>query len=171
MKHRLVIVVALAASALALGSPAEAKGMSGVTITGAGLDRPIVLDFRTDGAALERLMVTAPMFGFTTTGYAADGFTDLGLPLRLTWTVEWQPTQHVVQLVYPYAPRGPVFHTPSGQRIFDHLTADEWYQTGPRTLALLQSVGVPARGELRSARTLLAFAQSAIGWGQSILRW
>jgi hypothetical protein len=168
---KLGIVIALAASALALGSPAEAKGMSGVTITGAGLGHPIVLDVRTDAAALERLMVTAPMFGDATGGSAPDGLADLGLPLRLTWTVGWKTTQHVVQVVYPYAPRGPVFHTLSGQPIFDQLTADEWYQTGPRTLAVLQSVGVPAPGELRAARAVLAFVQPWITAGQAILRW
>ena len=171
MKRRLGIVIALAASVVALGSPADAKGMSGVTITGAGLGRPIVLDFRTDPAALERLMVTAPMFGDASGGYARDGFTDLGLPLRLTWSLEWETTQHVVQVVYPYAPRGPVFHTLSGQPIFDGLTTDEWYQTGPSTLALLQSVGVPAPGELRAARAVLAFARQWIAAGQTILRW
>ncbi len=171
MKRRLAIVIALAASVLAIGSPADAKGMSGVTITGAGLGRPIVLDFRTDGAALERLMATAPMFGDTTDGYVRDGFTDLGLPLRLTWSVHWKTTQHVIQLVYPYAPGGPVVHTPAGQRIFDGKTVSEWHQTGPSTLAVLQAVGVPSAGELRAARAVMAFAQQWIAAGRAIVRW
>ena len=171
MKRRLGIVIALAASVLAIGSPADAKGMSGVTITGAGLGRPIVLDYRTDSAALERLMATAPLFGNTTGAYVPARSTELGPALRLTWTVEWTTTQRVVQDVYPYAPRGPVFHTPADQPILDQLTTNEWYQTGPATLAVLQSAGVPAAGELRAARAVIAFAHWWIAAGRAILRW
>jgi hypothetical protein len=165
------IVIAVAASVVALGSPADAKGMSGVTITGAGLGRPIVVDFRTDAAALERLMAVAPYFGDTFGTFGAAWTTDLGPSLRLTWSVEWETTQHVVQLVYPYAPGGPVFHTAAGQPIFDRKTVSEWYQTGPSTLTALQSVGVPSAGELRVARAVMAFARSWIAAGQAIVRW
>jgi hypothetical protein len=178
VKYRLGIVIALVTSPLALGSPANAKGMSGVTITGAGLDRPIVLgyrtdvlDFPTDSAALDRLMATAPMFGDTAGAYVPARSTDLGPALRLTWSVHWKTTQRVVQDLYPYAPRGPVFHTRAGQPIFDRLTTDEWHQTGPRTLAVLRSVGVPAARELRAARAVMAFARPSIAAGQAMLRW
>lgn len=168
---KLAIVVAFAASALALGSPADAKGISGVAITGAGLDRPIVLDFRVGTFALERLMATAPLFGDTTGAYVRTRSTELGPALRLTWTVEWKTVQRVVQDVYPYAPRGPVFHTPAGQPIEDQLTTDEWYQTGPGTLAVLQSVGVPAAAELRAARAMMALTRPSVTAGHAILRW
>jgi hypothetical protein len=172
VKRRLgIVVVVLAASVLALASPAEAKGMSGVTITGTGLGRPIVLDFRTDGAAFERLMAVAPYFGDTTGAGVPARPTELGLPLRLTWSLEWETTQHVVQLIYPYAPGGPVVHTPAGQPIFDRRTVSEWYQTGPSTLAVLQSVGVPSADELRAARAVMAVAWSWITAGQALVRW
>jgi hypothetical protein len=64
-----------------------------------------------------------------------------------------------------------VFHTPAGQPIFDQKTADEWYVTGPSTLAVLQSIGVPAPGELRTERSMIAFLRSWITAGPAILRW
>jgi hypothetical protein len=55
--------------------------------------------------------------------------------------------------------------------MFDRLTTDEWYQTGPRTLAVLQSVGVPAAAELRVARAVMAFVRPSITAGRAMLRW
>jgi hypothetical protein len=175
MKHRvgLGIVIALAASVATIGSPVDAKGMSGVTITGAGLGRPIVVDYRTDSVALDRLMAIAPYFADTSTGapVAARRAIGLGPPLRLTWSVEWETTQRVIQNIYPYAPGGPMVHTPAGQPMFDRKTMSEWYQAGPDVLAALQSVGVPSGGELRAARAIMAFTGPSTLARHAIVLW
>ena len=88
--------------------------------------------------------------------------------MRLRWSVEWFHTQYVVQDIYPYAPGGPLLHTPAGQKVFDQTTAGGWYRAAPRLVDLLQSAGVPSLAELQKASTVVSSYVRPAGM---IIRW
>ena len=175
MKLRTFIVVA--AAVIPFGSPAEAKGLSELVISGPGLPRPIVVEPDDSSYALSKIMDASAFFDFVASSQAVGNqaalrsvsrFPDRGPRLRLTWSVEWFYTQHVVQDVYPYARGGPLLHTPAGQHVFDQTTAGGWHRAAPRLVDVLQSVGVPSVGELRKASTALSSYVRPAGM---IIRW
>ena len=174
MKLRILTVVA--ATVIAFGSPAEAKGPSALMITGAGLVRPIVVEPDDGRYVLSRIMEASAFFdaaspiGSHRAGGAAvrHPLAGPGPRLRLTWSVEWNRTQHVVQDVYPYASGGPLLYTPAGQRLFDETTPGGWYRAAPRLVDLLRSVGVPSLGELRQTSTAVS---SSVRSTDMIIRW
>jgi hypothetical protein len=163
MKLRIFTVVA--ATVIAFGSPAEAKGPSELMITGIGVDRPIAVE---DDSPVWPRLVNESMFfdaAFSSTdifGGAAfaksrpsSAFVDLGPRLRLTWTVYWDKAHHLVQDLYPDAPGGPLLYTPAGQALYDQETMGGWYRPSSRFVDALQSAGAPTPGELRAARVSL----------------
>jgi hypothetical protein len=173
MKLRILTVVA--ATLVAFGSPAEAKGVSKVTITGVGLERAIVVGG--DGSpALSRILGASEFFVAMDGGgadrvalrSAADPTqSHLGPRLRLTWSVEWYHTQHLIQDLYLYAEGGPLFHTPPGQPFFDQTTEGAWHRGSPRLVNVLQAVGVPSPAQLQTSTTA---ASGRMGVG-AIHRW
>ena len=159
MRLRIVAVITTTAIALS-ASPAEAKGISRLTITGTGVDRAIVVGG--DGSmALSRILDAAVVFealeSSSVAGQSAlrtptnPSVPDLGPRLRLTWSVEWSHTQHVVQDLYLYARDGPLLHTPAGQQFFDRTTTSQWHGASPRLVEVLQAVGVPTAAQLRAS--------------------
>jgi hypothetical protein len=172
MKLRILSVVAV--TLFSFGSPAEAKGASELVITGAGLARPIVVE---PGGAFGRIIEATAFFDSVVSSQALRNQAalrspsrspDLGPRVRLTWSVEWFHTQHVVQDIYPYARGGPLLHTPDGQQVFDQTTAGGWYRAAPRLVDLLQSAGVPSLAELRTASTAVSSFVRPAGM---IIRW
>jgi hypothetical protein len=177
MKLRILTVVA--ATLVAFGAPAEAKGVSRLTITGVGLERTIVVGG--DGSlALSRILGASEFFvAMDGGGAGADHValrsaadpqeSDLGPRLRLTWSVEWYHTQYVVQDLYLYADGGPVLYTPAGQALFDQTTTGAWHRGSPRLVDVIQAVGVPSPALLRAAAAA-ASAPLRVG-ASTILRW
>ena len=175
---KLPILGVVAVTVIAFGSPAEAKGPSELMIMGAGLDRPIVVDPNDDAYVLSRIMDASAFFDAALSSRGPDDRAalrsatsplrpDHGPRLRLTWSVEWSHTQHLVQDLYLYASGGPLLYTPAGQRLFDQTTPGGWYRAAPRLVDLLQSVGVPSRARLLAA----ASAQMRPMGSGAIPRW
>jgi hypothetical protein len=163
MKLRIVAVVT--ATVIAFGSPAEAKGPSALTITGVGVDRPIVLE---DDSLVWPSIVNESVFfdaAFSSTeifgglafakARSTSAHVDLGPRLRLTWSVYWDTNRphHLVQDLYPDAPGGPLLYTPAGQTLYDQKTLGGWYRARAVFVAALETAGVPSAAELRTART------------------
>jgi hypothetical protein len=173
MKLRILTVVA--ATLVAFGSPAEAKGVSKVTITGVGLERAIVVG----GDGLSRIL-GASEFIVAMDGGDADRValrsapdptqSHLGPRLRLTWSVEWYQTQHLIQDLYLYPDGGPLLHTPPGQPFFDQTTEGAWHRGSPRLVNVLQAVGVPSQAELRASAAAANLRWQPTGSGV-IARW
>jgi hypothetical protein len=171
-----VLLATVAAGVLALGAPAAAKGVNGVTIDGDGLAAPIVHDLAAPNgrdlagpglyAVAEDTGVHAVIWSGGTDGLVPDvPAGDLGPQLVLTWRLPTSAT-HVAlieQEVYPYADGGPVVHTRAGQPTYpgDH-TAGGWLHAPDSLVTALQRLGVPTRAALEAALAeQLAAAQAA----------
>jgi hypothetical protein len=164
MKLRIFAVVT--ATALAFGSPADAKGPTALTITGVGVDRPIALEngarvwsgIVNESAFFDSTFSTSENFGGLAfvRAKSTSAYVDLGPRLRLTWTVHWDRAHHVVQDLYPDAPGGALLYTPAGQALYDHTTAGGWYRAPSTFVDALEAAGVPSATELRAARTTLS---------------
>jgi hypothetical protein len=153
MKRSLLITAGLA---LALAAPAAAKGPDQATITGPGVDGPIVLGGDAEGnftSTFGRFVHGAgfvsavfqqtpdPMLNRRPTG-------DLGPRYDVVYRVPGGDTgtSNVRQALYPYAPGGPVTYTRPGQLIFggQHATRGGWFASrDPSLRALLVSLGLP----------------------------
>lgn len=177
---KLRILTAVAATVIAFGSPAEAKGPSELMITGVGVGRPIILEedspvwssIVNESAFFDAAFSTNDSFGasaFATTR-PSSAHVDLGPRLRLTWTVYWDRAHHLVQDLYPDAPGGSLLYTPAGQELYDHETMGGWYRAPSRFVDALESAGVPAPGELRAAYVAVSSSLRPAGSGL-IARW
>jgi hypothetical protein len=157
--------LAAVATLIAFAAPAEAKGATELLITGVGLDRPIVLDID-DGSTVGMIAEATRLFDVAIVASGADGGApmtvddrgstpDLGPRLRLTWTVPLDgdgEKARFVQYLYLYAGGGPLLFIPTGQSVYDGVTAGGWYRGRAGLVDALQGVGVPAEHELRAAR-------------------
>lgn len=158
MRWRPLLFVTTVGLAVATwASPAAAKGPDQATITGPGLDSPIVvtgfgepgsagdLSELADGSGLflamfgqpepRRLVGEAPTAAlgpkYELTFHVPDG-TSAGLTMR--------------QDLYPLASGGPVTYTPGGQSGLGILTMAGWYQTPAGFSGVLERLGVPVTG-------------------------
>jgi hypothetical protein len=155
MKRSLVLATALALAAVLAGA-ASAKGPASVTITGPGLDEPIVLRGNAEGSVTSRIGRIVQFGGWfpQAFGQIPDSTTKQAPTKRLgpryvaLWVVPVGGGRSVTirQDLYPWAAGGPVTHMRAGQRIFDAGTHGGWYR-GPFALrATLASLGVPKPG-------------------------
>jgi hypothetical protein len=157
--RRLVTVLALAcALAVVAGAPAGAKGteIRSLTISGPGLDKPIVRK----GSGGEELFLLADQMGLMRAVYAAPGSgvrplagvapdVDLGPAYAVTWTVRDEGGggfPKVRQTAYPYASRGGWVFTERGQALGGGRESGggwsgNYYSTGLR--ASLVPLGLP----------------------------
>ena len=163
MLRRLIVVTALAAgmsiaAAVALATPALAKGPSQARITGPGLVHAIVVSGGGEPGQPGKLASLAEQTSLFTVIFGADGGVpaparlrtpppkaSLGPQYTVIYTVPGvtpQPGQQfgrIRQNVYPQALGGPVMYTPPGQRGFGQpLQATGWLRGSPqlaRTLA------------------------------------
>jgi hypothetical protein len=153
MKRSLLITAGLA---LALVAPATAKGPDQATITGPGLDGPIVVGGDAEGN------FTSTFGRFTHgAGFVSAVFQQTPDPmLRQRPKGDLGPRYHVLFRVpggdgrasnvrlalYPYAPGGPVTYTRPRQLIFggEHATHGGWFVSrDPAFRELLISLGFP----------------------------
>ena len=153
---RFCILIGGLALALALAAPVAAKGPDQATITGPGLDSPIVLGGDAEGDAYSSFGQFAEGAGFM---YAVFQQTpdpmrakrpqgDLGPKYEIVWRVprgELSPAL-ARQDLYPYAAGGPVTYMQPGQPLFggDHLTHGGWFRSpGNSFKEQLVSLGLP----------------------------
>ncbi len=137
--------------------PALAKGASGATIVGEGLDGPIVLEENGEpgtGTRLARLAEESKFFEQVWGSDDADSRLTaappeetLGPMLEVRYLLPIGPDEAVavIQAIYPRADGGAVSYMAPGQDLgSEYQTAGGWHRAGPGLGAVLSSVGVPA---------------------------
>lgn len=153
MKRTLLLAAALA---LGLAAPASAKGPDQATITGPGLDTPIVLggDAEGDGNSQFGRFVNATGFMPGVFAQTPDPMLDkrpegdLGPRYTVVYRVPGGDTgtATVNQDLYPYAAGGPVTYMKPGQLIFggQHATRGGWFTSRYSGLKeTLTAIGFP----------------------------
>ncbi len=147
MKVRRVVVVAwVAGLVLAVAVPAQAKGVSGVTLTGSGEE----ITFEGSGepntnTKLSNLADSARLYQ----GLESDRpptvapFGELGLPITARWRFPTSATETmtVVQYLYLDAQDGPIGHIPGDQELWGEIYPDAWVRLGPDIADDLAAVG------------------------------
>jgi hypothetical protein len=177
MLRRPIIVTALAAlisiAAMAVATPAFAKGPLRAQITGPGLARAVVVSGPGEPGQVGLLLTLAEQTSLFTVLFGPGGSlpgprllrsepqaTALGPRYAVVYTVPGVPPQgseqfgRIRQDLYPRAAGGPVIYTPPGQRGFGgRLRVTGWFWGSPRLLHTLTKLGVPTRaGERASQR-------------------
>ena len=153
---RIRILIAGSALALAVAAPAVAKGPDQATITGPGLDSPIILSGDAEGNVNSTFGRFAEGAGFM---YAVFQQTpdpmlaqrpkgDLGPRYDIVYRVPGggTGTAYARQALYPYAPGGPVTYMRTGQPLFggDHATHGGWFRSLDSSFReQLVSLGLP----------------------------
>jgi hypothetical protein len=141
---------------LVLAAPAQAKGPDRATITGPGLEEPLVFSGDgPDGKAPLGLLTAKGGFWIQVFGGAASGANQgnvlsarpqgaLGTRYLVVYRVPGEGKRSLIrQELYPYAAK-PVSHMPT-QRFWRVRTAPGgWYQLGPGLKAALVKAGLPA---------------------------
>jgi hypothetical protein len=153
---RFCILIGGAALALALASPVAAKGPDQATITGPGLDTPIVLGGDAEGNASSTFGRFAEGAGFMYVVFqqtpdqtlAKRPKGDLGPKYEIVWRVPGGEgaTAFARQALYPYASGGPVTYMRPGQPLFggEHLTHGGWFRSRDGSFKeQLVSLGLP----------------------------
>lgn len=142
--------------ALFLASPAQAKGPDRATLTGPGLEKPLVLSgYGSDGRGPLGILTRQGGFWVQAFGAAAAGVNQgkvlaakpngpLGPRYLVVYRVPGPKAPSLLrQVVYPYAAK-PVSHMPK-QRFRQTRTAPGgWYRWGPGLKAALVKAGLPA---------------------------
>jgi hypothetical protein len=182
MKVRLLVVAALAA--LAVPSVAAGKGPSQATISGPGLDKPIVLESGGgDPSAGTPLGTLTEQAGFFPAVFGQqpdpmlrrkpDG--QLGRRFRVVYRVPGpnNETSTIRQDLYPYAKPYPVSYTAPGQRFWgDQKTYGGWFiglQTLKSTLVGNGLRATPRTGGGGSGLDVPAWAWAIVGVGGALV--
>jgi hypothetical protein len=177
MLRRLIVLIAVTAgmsiaAAMALATPALAKGPSQARITGPGLAHAIVVSGDGEPGQQGRLATLAGQTSLFTVLFGAGGSVpaparlrtpppraSLGPRYTIMYTVPGvtpQPGQQVGQIrqdLYPRAAGGPVIYTPPGQPGFGQpLQAAGWLRGRPQLTGTLTRLGVPLRPGTQAAQ-------------------
>jgi hypothetical protein len=153
MRTSAAVVVAVVAVVLGfMAGPASAKGASGGTLDGEGMETPIAVpaDLTDDTGLYEQIWEASP-----SRAVDAAPTDDLGPRLRITWSLMGPNGEvPVVQELYPYAEGGPVTFVAAGQPMWEGArTNGGWFRAPARLITTLADLGVPARSALEPAST------------------
>ena len=151
----LVFVATVGFVVIAWASPAMAKGPDQATITGPGLDKPIVVTGYGEPGSGDGLGELADGSGLFLVMFGSDGSNrsvvseapsdQLGPKYQLSYRVPDGTNEGstVRQDLYPLAAGGPVTYTEAGQAVFGNRTTGGWYQAPPSFGRMLGQLGVP----------------------------
>ncbi len=150
MRRTFFILVGAIFAMTALAAPASAKGVISLTITGTGLDAPIVVagDPTSDKwLQATKLSTAARMYPQAipdaSVPPSAERPERSGPRYVVTYTLDERGTTFV-QHLYPYAVPQPVVFAPEGQRWIDgRESRSGWVQPTPELARLLRDLGVP----------------------------
>jgi hypothetical protein len=151
MKVRAALLMLMVVPVLAsVRSPASAKGAWTATLSGPGLDAPVVIGSKA-GRDVNRVANLSGMYSTLfetqpdlTLDDEPEG--DLGPRFEIAYDFRAPDIEGSVvrQDVYPYARPYPVTYVEPGQRVFDQAESyGGWYEAGPRLLRFLQTEGLP----------------------------
>jgi hypothetical protein len=124
---------------LLLAAPAGAKGFGSTTFTGPGLPPGgVTIQGGPGSGGVNVILFQTGVFGTKTAGPWTEGLdrSELGAPYRMVTSPDWDPSSHVVVLVYPYANGGPWTYTPPNQGIGPgtEMVVGGWWQVGHRLI-------------------------------------
>lgn len=169
MLRRPIIVTALLAGisvvAMAVATPAFAKGPLQARITGPGLRHAVVVSGPGEPGQTGKLAVLAEQTNLFTVLFGTGGnlpaptilrarpsAATLGPRYTIVYTVPGVMPQgdeqfgRIRQDLYPRAAGGPVIYTPPGQRGFQQkLPVSGWFRGTPQLLRTLTGLGIPTR--------------------------
>lgn len=159
MKLRIILATTLGVVLALAPAAASAKGPRDAELTGPGLDEPIRLDrdVRAPGQMTEVTELTELTGLFSAFSFPArTALTPTAPPGELG--PRYVATYHLVgpeddvpirQELYPFAERGPVVFTPSGQSLYGMGPSEGgWQQANPSLTRFLVSAGIPTPAEL-----------------------
>jgi hypothetical protein len=162
-------------AALAWAAPASAKGVTGGTIEGEGIDATISApsDLSVDAGVYELIWESSDSARLDAAPAA-----DLGPRFTITWLL-MGPNGDVpiVQDVYPYAVGGPVTHIEPGQPMWeDARTLGGWATVSERFVTRLEALGVsrpappvPSGGTARAPIGASVAAMVLLGIGLALV--
>ena len=142
---------------IAWASPAMAKGPDQATITGPGLDKPVVVTGYGEPGSVDNLGELAEGSGLFLVIFGSDGSArkivsdaptgDLGPKFQLSYRVPdgTEAGSTVRQDLYPQAAGGPVTYTAAGQAVFGTTTSGGWYQSPVSFGRVLTQLGLPSQ--------------------------
>jgi hypothetical protein len=151
---RLALLVAALSAALLFPTLASAKGPDRASISGPGLDKPVVIEgYGEDGSS--SLGVLATQGGFFAQMFSATGVGVLHSRPKLSLGPRYNVTYRVPggeggastvqQELYPYAARGPVTYMSPGQTFWEtQRTAGGWFRGTSALKEMLLQAGLPA---------------------------
>jgi hypothetical protein len=156
--------------ALYVTAPAQAKGPDRATLTGPGLERPLVFG----QAGMPSLSVLTQKGGFWAQAFGTSARADQGKLLAarprgnlgprylVAYRVPSSPeTSSVIwQVLYPYAAK-PVSHM-AKQPLWGRTVPGGWYQLGPGLKALLIEAGLPATPPAKQRQKACAVTRSTL---------
>jgi hypothetical protein len=153
MHVRTSVLATVAAAALALPAAAVAKGPESATMTGPGLDEPIVFTGGGEPGSAGTLGRTAEHAGFFPAVFGQQPSPmlahrppgDLGPRYTIDYRLPGPNGETTIrQDVYPQAEGGPVTYMAPGQVFFEgERTRGGWYRAGPELEDVLAEVGLP----------------------------
>jgi hypothetical protein len=152
---RFVLVAAVVAALITPGA-AAAKGPSGASISGPGLNRPLAIDGYGEGGTTTPLGILVSEGGFFAQAFEqtpsmilqARPKDRLGPRYKVTYTVPGENAGDSIlhQDLYPYASRGPVTYMAPGQKLWEtNSTQGGWYRGTLLLKQTLVKAGLPAR--------------------------
>jgi hypothetical protein len=176
---RLVLLLAALATVLAVPQVAAAKGPSGATIAGPGLDKPLKIEgygegdsstplglLVTDGGFFAQVFEQTPRLTLKTRVKGK-----LGPRYRVTYTVPGgnPGNSTLLQDLYPYAKSAPVTYMRAGQKFWDtNTTPGGWYRGTNRLKRALVSAGLPAKAPAQKSSNRPMPVAIAAGFGVAV---
>jgi hypothetical protein len=160
--------------ALFLAAPAQAKGPDRATLTGPGLEKPLVFGgYGSDGKAPLGLLTEKGGFWVQVFGVAAAGVNqgkvltakptdNLGPRYLVVYRVPGPRTASLIrQELYPYASK-PVSHMPKQRFWQTRIAPGGWYRWGAGLKAALVKAGLPATPPAGQKQTACPVTRSAL---------
>ena len=142
--RKYLIPLVLVAAGVAVPSTAAAKGAAGLTISGAGVSREIVDRSMHDIVEQTRFYET---LWEPSVNALADWTprSELGPRLTLSWDMDHDgsapgPDVPFVQVLYPFAPGGPLVHTAEGQQVYLEPVEGGWHRAERRLVRTLREL-------------------------------
>ncbi len=170
-RRTLVFIATVGFVVIAWASPAMAKGPDQVTITGPGLNKPIVVSGYGEPGSGGNLGEIADGSGLFLVMFGSDGSSrrvvsqaptdQLGPRFQLSFRVPdgTESGSTVRQDLYPQAAAGPVTYTEPGQAVFGTTTSGGWYQTPASFGRVLEQLGVSTNAVGQAQPATAATAQ------------
>ena len=172
-RRTLVFIATVGFVVIAWASPAMAKGPDQVTISGPGLDKPIVVSGYGEPGSGGNVGELADGSGLFLVMFGSNGSdqklltqaptAQLGPKFLLSYRVPdaTEAGSTVRQDLYPQAAGGPLTYTEPGQAVFGTTTSGGWYQTPPSFGRVLVHLGVSTNAVGQPQPASAATAQRA----------